>query len=169
MIKIARIREGSGDIKAFVDIETPQALIKGFRVVESDSGCFLGLPSRKGADGKHHAQYIPCDALKAEIEKIVMEAVLNFQPTDKIELSDLAIQVHTRLHRGDDVILGKKTMKFKDGKVRALDVLGYRFITQNPEKNTKDGIRAQKGTTITWVLRNQEWLGKVVDGVYKTL
>ena len=169
MIKISRIRAGEGDIIAFIDIETEKENIKGFRLVRKDDGVFMGLPSRKGADGKHHAQYIPKSSFREEIKSVIVDAVLNFNPTDKEELSDISLEMHERLHRKDETILGRKVMTFKDGKVRATDALGYRFITQNPDKDTVSGSNARDGQKITWVIKDKEWIGKVIDGVYKVL
>ena len=169
MIEVSRIREGNGNIEAFVDIRTDEALIKGFRVVKEDDGYFVGLPSRKGSDGKYHAQYIPGDELKAEIERVIMNAFTEFNPSDKTELSDMAVKISDRLHRGEDTILGKRVLNFKDGKVRAVDTLGYRFITQNPDKDSESGALAREGRLITWVIKDKEWIGKVVDGAYEEL
>ena len=169
MIEVSRIRKGNGNIEAFVDIQLQDAIIKGFRVVKEDDGYFVGLPSRKGSDGKYHAQYIPNENLKSQIDSVIMEAFIDFSPSNKGELSEMALNIAERLHNGDESILGKRVLSFKDGKVKGVDALGYRFITQNPDKDSESGSMAREGHKITWVIKDKEWIGKVIDGTYEEL
>jgi len=171
MIEVTRIRKGDGKIKAFCDIEFDKKFaVKGFRVVENkDGGYFVGLPSKKGTDGVNYAMFLPRDEFKTELEKIILDAVLDYKPdTRKIDV--LAVDVAKQLHAGVERIMNKKVSQYKDGKVRAISIMNYKFITQNPEKDTRYGKMAQKGHDITWAIRNDsEWIGKVINGTYTSL
>lgn len=52
---IARMNKGSwGKIRAFFDVTTSEGFtIKGFKLVESVNGLFVGFPSQKGHDGEY--------------------------------------------------------------------------------------------------------------------
>ena len=175
--EVIGIRKGSGNIEAFVDLkaidgERELFKLKGFRVVkEAPDTYFIGLPSRKGQDGKWHAQFLPSDEMKDEINKVIMDAFLRFEPEAPEELADVALQVSDMLHRNESAILGKPTLSFKEGSVRAVDLMGYRFITQNPQKETRWGLMARDGARITWVVKetDKQYVGRVVDGEYTEL
>ena len=55
-MKIDRMNKGSwGKIKAFFDIKTSEGFtLKGFKLVESINGMFVGFPSQKGSDDEYH-------------------------------------------------------------------------------------------------------------------
>lgn len=51
-------------------------------------------------------------------------------------------------------------------KVRILDIGEFRFLTQNPDKNSFWGEKAREGSEITWVIHipTNDWTCRVVDG-----
>ena len=52
------------------------------------------------------------------------------------------------------------------GHIKAVDLGGFRFIGQNPNKNSKWAKLAREGHKILWVIRLSDnvWAGRVVDG-----
>ncbi len=174
-IEITRIRkaEGTTGIHVFMDIEFTHDSLgkwkqKGFRVAsKSDGTLFVGLPSRKGSDGKYHAQFIPDEEspLKKLIDETLLDEFKRYRSADSEKLKDAAIVIHEQLHRGEPVIMGKNIIEFK-GTSRGISFMGYRFITQNKDSDTSYGKMAQEGKKITWVCHGKEYIAKVIDGVY---
>jgi DNA-binding cell septation regulator SpoVG len=67
------IFDGSGNTKAFVDLETNEGVIlKGFKLIMGPSGLFVGAPSEKGKDGKWRETVIVPKDLKDEINRMVV-------------------------------------------------------------------------------------------------
>lgn len=87
---------------------------------------------------------------------------------------DAAVNIHSILFSPATNVVGKNGKKFTirewDG-FRSVDIAGYRFITQNPNKDSKFGRLAQAGVKITWIIRLQgnTWIGKVMDGAVTPL
>jgi DNA-binding cell septation regulator SpoVG len=73
-IKIIRINKVSYDkLKAFVDLCIDGICIKGFSLVEGQSGLFLSNPQEKGKDGKYHnTVWFDSRMQKDEVEKYVL-------------------------------------------------------------------------------------------------
>jgi hypothetical protein len=89
---------------------------------------------------------------------------------------DAAVKIHSILFSPANEVVGKngKKTKIKDwdwGNFRSVDLAGYRFITQNPNKDSNHGRLAQAGVQITWIirLRGNTWIGKVMDGAVTEL
>jgi stage V sporulation protein G len=84
-IEVSRLHklDGSGSTKAFCDISVMDAfIIKGIRIVEGDRGLFVSMPREEGRDGKWYNTVIPLNReVKDEIEKLVLEAYGEFEPT----------------------------------------------------------------------------------------
>ena len=54
-MKIERMNKGEwGKIKAFFDIEVDGFIIKGFKLIEGESGLFVGNQSQKKSDGEYY-------------------------------------------------------------------------------------------------------------------
>lgn len=174
-IEVNRIHQGTGKIVAFCDvrIEIDKDLFfveKGFRVVRCDDGHFMGLPAQKRADNKSYAHFLPSDKLKKEIEETVFASVLRYKPTDAKKLKEVALSIHEGLHNKEQMILDKNVMVYKDGDVRSVEIMGYKFITQNTSKNNEWSELSKKGHKITWVKKNdKEWIARIVDGKYELL
>jgi len=174
-IEVNRIAQGTGKIVAFCDvrIEIDKDLFfveKGFRVVKSADGHFMGLPSDKRADMKNYATFLPSDALKADIEKVVFKSVLNYKPIEAEKLEEVSLDIHDKLHSGDEKILGKNVIFYRGGDVRAVEVMGYKYLTQNPNKRNKWANMAKEGHKVTWMKKgDKEWIARIVDGVFEKL
>lgn len=93
---------------------------------------------------------------------------------------DAAVNIHSILFSPATNVVGKngKVTPIKSwgafngpAKYRSVNIAGYRFITQNPDKDSKFGRLAQAGVQITWIirLRDNAWIGKVMDGVLTVL
>ena len=74
-MKISRMNpfEGNSKTAAFFDVETEEGLnIKGFTLVEGNSGLFVGVPSAKGKDDKYYDRvYIPKE-LKEQLTEMAI-------------------------------------------------------------------------------------------------
>lgn len=76
-VKVNRINLVSeGNVKAFVDlIIEGWFVVKGVKVMDSQKGLFVAMPSKKGSDGKYYDTANPISAEgRAEIDRVVMEA-----------------------------------------------------------------------------------------------
>lgn len=74
-VKVRRLNKVEhGSTRAFADIETPEFVIKGYRVVENKDGeLFVSDPSQPSEDGKWYKQaYAKEDALKDAINEAVL-------------------------------------------------------------------------------------------------
>jgi len=61
-IEIVRIHrlENGGSVKAFCDVQFGEDyVVKGFKVVESADGLFVGMPSEPGKNGKWYNTFVP--------------------------------------------------------------------------------------------------------------
>ena len=66
---------------------------------------------------------------------------------------------------------GKKLLAFSGGRCKGLDSNDgkYRFIQQNPFKNTEYARRAQYGAHIIWVFKEGKYFARYEDGkIYST-
>ena len=77
-IEVSRIHklDGTGSIKAFVDIAIEDAfVVKGLRVIEGKEGLFVSMPREEVKDGKWYNTVIPLTReVKDEVERLVLEA-----------------------------------------------------------------------------------------------
>lgn len=63
-----------GNTKGFFDIETEEGIgIKGFKIVESQNGLFVSLPSSKGKDGKWYDDVFMSRELKDKLTEMALE------------------------------------------------------------------------------------------------
>ena len=75
IVKIHRLPEGNR-VKAFVDLGVNDALIiKGLRVIDSQKGLFVSMPSEQGKNERWYERVRCIDGeVKVEITKKVLEA-----------------------------------------------------------------------------------------------
>ena len=76
-VKIDRMTrlEGDGKVKAFCDLVFGDLfLVKGFRVVESEKGAFIGMPQQQSKQGKWFNVFLPATK---EISEYLKEVVLD--------------------------------------------------------------------------------------------
>ena len=67
--------EGTGNLKAFVDIRIGGALvIKGCTVMEGKKGMFASMPRRLGKDGRWADVVVVSDELKGHYEQEMLKA-----------------------------------------------------------------------------------------------
>jgi hypothetical protein len=78
--------------------------------------------------------------------------------------------ISKKLFSGVTVIVDKagneyEVKSFLDGKVKCVDVSGYRFITQNPEKDSEYAHLARRGVQVSWVIKleTNEWLARIIN------
>jgi hypothetical protein len=50
--------------------------------------------------------------------------------------------------------------------LRVVEVEGFTFLEQNPEKNSVWGKLAKEGHKILWVIEDGDYVAQVRDGVY---
>jgi DNA-binding cell septation regulator SpoVG len=69
-----RLAQGTSNLKAFFDVETGESItIKGFKVAQSATGLFVGMPSEKDQNGKWWDKVIMPKELKAELQELALE------------------------------------------------------------------------------------------------
>jgi len=76
-VKVDRMKrlEGDGKVKAFCDLVFGDLfLVKGFRVVESEKGSFVGMPQQQSKQGKWFNVFMPTTK---EISEYLKEVVLD--------------------------------------------------------------------------------------------
>lgn len=71
---IDRFKKGSwGKIVAFFDLKTKEGFIlKGFKLVDSNNGLFVGFPSEKDKDGNYNDTIRADKALKQEVNHLAV-------------------------------------------------------------------------------------------------
>lgn len=75
-MKISRMNpyNGNGKTKAFFDVEFQKGiLVKGFTLVEGNSGLFVNCLSEKGKDGKYYDKVVLSKEIKDELTKMAIE------------------------------------------------------------------------------------------------
>ncbi len=75
-VEVLRMHRLNGDskLKAFADVAFAGAfIVKGLKVLASNDGLFVGMPSTKGKDGKWHNTAYP---LTKEFKELLNEVVL---------------------------------------------------------------------------------------------
>lgn len=75
-VEVLRLHRLNGDstLKAFADVSFAGVfIVKGLKVVEGENGLFVGMPSRKGRDGKWHDIAYP---LTKEFRDMLNELIL---------------------------------------------------------------------------------------------
>jgi DNA-binding cell septation regulator SpoVG len=69
-----RLAQGTSALKAFFDVETGDSItIKGFKVAQSATGLFVGMPSEKDQNGKWWDKVIMPKDLKAQLTEIALQ------------------------------------------------------------------------------------------------
>ncbi|MFX0187281.1 MAG: hypothetical protein ACFE8A_06045 [Candidatus Hodarchaeota archaeon] len=58
--------------------------------------------------------------------------------------------------------------KFSSG-LRYIDLLGYRFIEQNPKKQSQWAKKAREGHKIIWGFKGRQYIAQLFDGEFKDL
>lgn len=51
--------------------------------------------------------------------------------------------------------------------VKHVDIGKYRFIEQNPKKDSHWAKKAQRGDEIMWILKDWDYIGQIHNGEYK--
>lgn len=69
-----RLAQGTSALKAFFDVETGDSItIKGFKVAQSATGLFVGMPSEKDQNGKWWDKVIMPKELKAQLTELALQ------------------------------------------------------------------------------------------------
>ena len=92
-MKIDRMNKGNwGKIRAFFDLETDEGFtLKGFKLIESVNGLFVGFPSEKNEkDGEYYDTIWAEKELKDKLTQMVKNAYENDIPIgDDIPVEDI--------------------------------------------------------------------------------
>ncbi|NVM52192.1 MAG: toll/interleukin-1 receptor domain-containing protein [Candidatus Helarchaeota archaeon] len=59
--------------------------------------------------------------------------------------------------------------KFKSKRLKYVDLYGYRFIEQNPNKTSRWAKMAREGKKILWVFRGRTYYARIIDGEFTLL
>jgi stage V sporulation protein G len=73
VVRMHRMPEAAGKIKAFVDIAIGDFIVKGFKVIEGPKGIYLSMPQEKAKDGKWYSSVFPATK---EAKNELTEAIL---------------------------------------------------------------------------------------------
>ena len=78
-MRISRINKGSwGKVRAFFDVETDEGFtIKGFKLIEGNTGLFVSMPSEKNKDGDYQDTVFASKQLRQEVNKIALKEYSN--------------------------------------------------------------------------------------------
>lgn len=74
-----------------------------------------------------------------------------FTNKDQVELEDESYEIQVYSPSG----------------VKHVDIGEYRFIEQNPKKDSHWAHKAQKGHQIMWILKDWDYIGQIHNGEYK--
>lgn len=74
-MKITRMAKGEwSKIRAFFDLETEDGFVmKGFKIVEGNSGMFVGFPNQKNKDGEYNDTIFADKTLKQKVNQLAIE------------------------------------------------------------------------------------------------
>ena len=74
-MKITRMAKGEwSKIRAFFDLETEDGFVmKGFKIVEGNSGMFVGFPNQKNKDGEYNDTIFADKTLKQKVNQLALE------------------------------------------------------------------------------------------------
>ena len=85
----------------------------------------------------------------------------------------MAQSVHNQLfsNRNQVTIYNRSypVQHYEGGRVKSVTIGFYTFLTQNPNKPSKWGVLARQGHQITWVLRGNNYLARVDNGVFTSV
>lgn len=86
-------------------------------------------------------------------------------------LKSTAQKIFDALFNGKDrVAVNNNTYsvkKYSPSEVKHLDIADYRFMEQNPKKNSHWAEKARNGEKIMWILKDWEYIGQVHNGEFK--
>jgi hypothetical protein len=86
-------------------------------------------------------------------------------------LKETALKIFSAMFEGkEEVTIGDKAYPietYSKSKVKHVDISNYRFIEQNPQKDSHWAEKARKGDQILWILKDWDYIGQVHDGKYK--
>ena len=195
-VSAIRMAKKASNLVGWVDITADGTKVRNCRVVKSvkqPGTYFIGVPNKKGSDGRYYPEVRLSRNIYDEAVKIVSGMLVNqapvavqssAQPTlpgtpapnvvsntpvDQTNIETLAVSVAKALHSGDNVILGQNTRQYSGGACRGVDISNYRFMTQNPNTNSQYATMAKNGQKVSWVFANGAYFARVIDGVYTKL
>lgn len=86
-------------------------------------------------------------------------------------LKETAIKIYDKIFSGEKKVEidGKNypIENYSKSGVKHVDIAKYRFIEQNPEKDSHWAEKARKGDKIMWILKDWDYVGQIHDGNYK--
>lgn len=87
------------------------------------------------------------------------------------DLKSISLKIFKALFKDkDQIIIDDKTYpieKYSPSGIKHVDIENYRFMEQNPKKNSHWADKARNGHKIMWVLKDWEYIGQVHNGKYK--
>jgi len=85
-MKIARIKKGSwGKVVAFFDLEVKGLVLKGFKIIDSENGMFVGFPSQQDKNGEYFDTIHASKDVKDKVYQLAMTAYGNEDNSDTNE------------------------------------------------------------------------------------
>ena len=87
-------------------------------------------------------------------------------------LKELSLKAYRAIFEGKKTIsindVEYPIKKFSSG-LRYVDLLGYRFIEQNPKKQSQWAKKAREGHKILWGFKGRRYIVQIFDGEFKDL
>ena len=84
-MKIARIKKGSwGKVVAFFDLEVMGFVLKGFKIIDSENGMFVGFPSQQDKNGEYFDTIHASKDVKDQVYKLAMTAYGNEETNQEL-------------------------------------------------------------------------------------
>lgn len=105
---------------------------------------------------------------KTEVKKETKTEVKKIEKSSEFEIAQLGTKIEKDLHDPKVTeIMGRKVEISKNAKVRMLNINGTLFIQQNPNTKSKYAELARKGHKVTWISKENKYIGVIVDGKYE--
>lgn len=108
-------------------------------------------------------------AKAAELKTVATAAVSS--PSDAEVLDDMALamlakEIETDLHNVQLANIREHTVHSFKGNVRAVDIKGFRFLTQNVNTGSHYAQLAQQGNKVMWITRAGKFYAKLINGEF---
>lgn len=87
------------------------------------------------------------------------------------DLEEKALKIHEALFNDQETVTIEGEKYYFDRTpqlgLRLLRIGDYKFLEQNPEKDSEWGEKAREGHNILWVLKDDDYVAQVYDGDFR--
>lgn len=93
--------------------------------------------------------------------------------SEEADLEKLALAVYDALFHGGGVVeadgIFHPVSRTSRADVRYVEIGGFSFIEQNPQKESQWGAKAREGNKILWVKKGPRYVARVMEGRFLSL